>query len=61
MIKIPAKNRKFVCYWWFVGWESISLGLHIDFLMKNIEIHLPFGFIRIGLESKYEKVDLTNK
>ncbi len=36
------------CYFWFVGWTAISLGLHVSFSARNIEIHIPFGFIRIG-------------
>lgn len=53
-IKKLAENRPFVCYFFFVGWGAISLGLHIGLMEKNIEIHLPFGFIRIGYESIYE-------
>jgi len=41
-------KRKFVAYFFFVGWNCISLGLHISMTHPNIEIHLPFGFIRIG-------------
>ena len=36
------------CYFWFVGWDCISLGLHVSLRARNVEIHLPFGFIRIG-------------
>ena len=36
-------------YFWFVGWDCISLGLHV--CRRNLEIHLPFGFIRIGRAS----------
>lgn len=48
------KDRPFVCYFYFTGWWDISLGFHISLEMKNIEIHLPFGFIRIGYESMYD-------
>jgi hypothetical protein len=41
-------KRKFVAYYWFVGWEAISLGISIDVSLPNFEIHLPTGFIRIG-------------
>lgn len=47
------KKMKFVCYFWFVGWDCISLGFHI--CSRNIEIHLPFGFIRIGFEKIHPK------
>lgn len=43
-------KRKFVAFWWFVGWELISFGVSIDTKSPNIEIHLPFGFIRFGFE-----------
>ena len=43
------KGRYFVAYYWFVGWWTpINIGFHLDFHSPNIEIHLPFGFIRIG-------------
>lgn len=41
-------RKRFVCYFWFVGWHCISLGGHICLRNPNIEIHLPFGFLRIG-------------
>ena len=40
--------KHFACYFYFVDWDCISLGGHICLSMPNIEIHLPFGFIRIG-------------
>lgn len=40
--------RKSAFYFHFVGWSCLSLGFHIDVHKPNIEIHLPFGFIRIG-------------
>lgn len=42
----------FICYFHFVGWDCISLGFHICFGAPNVEIHLPFGFIRIGWRGK---------
>lgn len=41
-------GRQFVCYYFFSGWDCLSLGLHISFFQPNIEIHLPFGFVRVG-------------
>jgi hypothetical protein len=38
-------------YFWFVGWDCWSLGFHVCVSAPNVEIHLPFGFIRIGLDS----------
>ena len=48
-------KKGFVCYWFFVGWDCISLGFHVCFSLPNIEIHLPFGFFRIGWEFKQGK------
>ena len=41
---------KFICYFFFSGFQFISLGVHLSLKPLNFEIHLPFGFIRIGLE-----------
>ena len=43
---------EWVCYFYFVEWSHISLGFHVDLATPNIEIHLPFGFIRIGKSPK---------
>lgn len=52
---MKAEQRfKFVCYWWFVGWHCWSLGVHFSTDPRNFELHLPFGFIRIGLERDHE-------
>lgn len=42
------EGERFVAYWWFVGWWAISFGFHVSLLDRNMEIHLPFGFLRIG-------------
>ena len=47
------KVRRFCCHFWFVDWHCLSLGFHVSLKEPNIEIHLPFGFIRIGLELHY--------
>lgn len=41
-------NKRFLCYFWFTGWDHFSLGLHICWSNPNIELHVPFGFFRIG-------------
>lgn len=41
-------TRTFIAYWWFVGWDCLSLGLHVCLSEPNLEIHLPFGFVRVG-------------
>jgi len=39
---------EWVLYFHFQTWAMISLGFHICLSAPNIEIHLPFGFIRAG-------------
>lgn len=41
-------NRRFVAVWHFLSAKHIQLGFHLHLTSPNIEIHLPFGFIRIG-------------
>ncbi len=53
-IRVLKKDRPLICCFYFVSWYSISLGLSIDFQVKNIEIHLPFGFIRVGYDSIWD-------
>lgn len=42
-------KKRFVAYYYCNG-ADLSLGISLHFSMPNIEIHLPFGFIRIGWE-----------
>jgi hypothetical protein len=47
-------SKCFVAYYFFVGWWCpLNIGFHISFQDPNIEIHLPFGFIRIGWKEKW--------
>lgn len=48
--KIQGK-RQFVAYWHFNGFDNISFGLSINLHLPNLEIHLPFGFIRFGMQT----------
>lgn len=48
----PAEGRRFVVCFTFLGWWVIQLGFHVDLKMMNLELHLPFCFIRLGLESR---------
>jgi len=50
---IGYEGKKWVAYFWFVGWANLSLGLHFH-TGGNIEIHLPFGFVRIGRQLNSE-------
>lgn len=42
-------------YFWFVGWDCLSLGFHVCLSAPNIEIHIPFGFIRIGWHRNWKQ------
>lgn len=46
--KKEIKAREFIIHFHFVGWSDISLGVSISLTMPNIEIHLPFCWLRIG-------------
>ena len=45
------EGRLWVAYYYMISWWYFSVGIHFDFKSPNIEIHLPFGFIRIGRRS----------
>ena len=45
---IGYEGDRWCCYFWRSGWAHISIGFHIAFEMPNIEIHVPFGFFRVG-------------
>lgn len=42
------ESPNWCCYYYFIDWYHIQLGLHIHLGLPNLEIHLPFGFIRVG-------------
>lgn len=48
---IGFRGRAWTAHFWFTGWAHISLGLHVHLAAPNIELHVPFGFIRIGRRS----------
>lgn len=50
---IGYEGKIWVAYFWFVGWDCWSLGAHICVGAPNIEIHVPFGFFRIGRRSSW--------
>lgn len=45
-------RRRFVVYFHFVGWDCLSLGVHISVIHPNVEIHVPLGFIRVGWQMR---------
>jgi len=40
--------RRFQAFYHFVSWADLSLGINISVDGPNIEIHVPFGFFRVG-------------
>lgn len=50
------EGQQFAAYFWFVGWWAFSFGFHIDLRSPNAELHVPFGFFRVGRPSKPERV-----
>ena len=49
----------FKFYWWFVGWDCLSIGLHVCVSAPNVEVHCPFGFFRIGRRPKPKPAIIT--
>jgi hypothetical protein len=43
------EGKKYCCYYWRSSTWHISLGVHIDLSKPNFELHIPTGFIRIGM------------
>jgi hypothetical protein len=41
-------GQKFACHFYFQRWGYLSLGFHVSLIDPNVEIHVPFGFFRIG-------------
>jgi hypothetical protein len=39
---------KFVAFFHFVEWHCISFGLHLCLKPVHVEIHVPFGFFKVG-------------
>lgn len=46
--EVGRSEPKWVCYFYFVGWLEFSLGIHVSLDAPNIEIHVPFGFFKLG-------------
>ena len=44
---VPVEKRKFVAYFYCNGCD-LSLGVSLCLTAPNVEIHVPFGFFRIG-------------
>jgi hypothetical protein len=55
------QTKHFICYFFFVDWYNVSLGINIALNRPNIEIHIPFGFFRIGVGNKFPRKFKENK
>lgn len=44
----PERRRTFECFYNFLGWWHWSLGLHVDLRHPHVDLHVPFGYLRIG-------------
>jgi hypothetical protein len=53
-------RRRFIFFFWFVSWHAISLGISIDLFGPNLEVHLPFGFIKLGWTDERPSKDCFN-
>ena len=50
---------RFACYYYCNGSGFFNIGLNITFKPPHMEIHLPFGFARIGwLNDRYPVEDI---
>lgn len=54
-------KRIFVCEWSFIGWGDISLGFHVCVGELYCDLHLPFGWLRIGWEREPVELPLNWK
>lgn len=45
---LPPAARRFVCFFNFLGWWHWSIGFHIDVRHPHIDLHVLFGFLRLG-------------
>jgi hypothetical protein len=45
---IGYEGERYGVYFWFVGWDCWSLGVSFCWSLPNVELHVPFGFFRIG-------------
>jgi hypothetical protein len=52
-------KRQFICYFYFVSWFDISLGCSLNLFLPNLELHIPFGFIRIGFVKVFPGIPLN--
>ena len=55
--KLRVVNREFIFLFYVTSFYHLSLGFHLDLASPNIEVHLPFSFIRFGWSGAHEFVN----
>lgn len=45
---LAQSSRQFVAYFHFGSWADLALGASIHLRGPHVEIHIPFGFVRVG-------------
>lgn len=53
MTIVTSVRKCFQAYFYHTSFAHLSLGAHLDLSLPNLEIHIPFGFIRIGWSEIY--------
>ena len=48
------KKNRFKIQFHFINFYNISFGINICLNRPNVELHLPFGFLRIGWQMNNE-------
>lgn len=43
-----SRKREFECFFNFLGWWQWSFGVHLDVRHPHLDLHVPFGFLRLG-------------
>lgn len=46
------KDRQFECFFNFLNWWQWSIGIHVDPQHPHLDVHVLFGFFRIGWYSE---------
>lgn len=51
-VEETLNDRQFECFFNFLGWWQWSFGFHLDIRHPHIDLHVPFGYLRIGWYSE---------
>lgn len=58
-LMIGREWDRFTAHFWFIGWDHLSLGIHVWPPGPNVELHLPGGFIRIGVPQRWREFRMS--